>query len=58
MVWDGGFIVGEIGALDGADGDIVHISSGTIGLILAILLGKRVGYAQTYTAYIVSPLFS
>jgi Amt family ammonium transporter len=57
-VWDGGFIVGEIGALDFADGDIVHISSGTIGLILAILLGKRVGYAQTYTAYIVSPLFS
>lgn len=47
MVWGGGFIGGEIGALDFAGGDVVHISSGTTGLILAILLGKRVGYAQT-----------
>jgi Amt family ammonium transporter len=47
MVWGGGFIGGEIGALDFAGGDVVHISSGTTGFILAILLGKRVGYAQT-----------
>jgi Amt family ammonium transporter len=47
MVWGGGFIGNTIGALDFAGGDVVHISSGTTGLILAILLGKRIGYAQT-----------
>jgi Amt family ammonium transporter len=47
MVWDGGLIGDKIGALDFAGGDVVHISSGTTGLILAILLGRRTGYAQT-----------
>ncbi|MDR3238258.1 MAG: ammonium transporter [Spirochaetia bacterium] len=47
MVWGGGLIGGKIGALDFAGGDVVHISSGTTGLILAVLLGKRQGYAQT-----------
>jgi len=47
MVWGGGIIGGTIGALDFAGGDVVHISSGTTGLILAILLGKRVDYMQT-----------
>jgi len=47
MVWGGGLIGGKIGALDFAGGDVVHISSGLTGLILAILLGKRVGYEQT-----------
>ncbi|MDR3256270.1 MAG: ammonium transporter [Endomicrobium sp.] len=47
MVWGGGLIGGNIGALDFAGGDVVHISSGTTGLILAILLGKRVGYDHT-----------
>jgi Amt family ammonium transporter len=46
MVWGGGFIGGKIGALDFAGGDVVHISSGTTGLILAILIGKRVDYMQ------------
>jgi Amt family ammonium transporter len=46
MVWGGGIIGGTIGALDFAGGDVVHISSGTTGLILAILLGKRVDYMQ------------
>ncbi|MDR0399074.1 MAG: ammonium transporter [Endomicrobium sp.] len=47
MVWGEGIIGGTIGALDFAGGDVVHISSGTTGLILAILLGKRVDYMQS-----------
>ncbi|GHT52069.1 ammonium transporter [Endomicrobiia bacterium] len=47
MVWGDGLIGGKIGALDFAGGDVVHISSGTTGLILAILLGKRVNYLRT-----------
>ncbi|MDR2251400.1 MAG: ammonium transporter [Endomicrobium sp.] len=47
MVWGGGIIGGIIGALDFAGGDVVHISSGTTGLILAILLGKRIDYMQS-----------
>jgi Amt family ammonium transporter len=46
MVWGGGLIGGSIGALDFAGGDVVHISSGTTGLVLAILLGRRVDYMQ------------
>ena len=46
MVWggDGSLIGGVIGALDFAGGDVVHISSGLTGIILASLLGKRKGY--------------
>ncbi|MDR3125187.1 MAG: ammonium transporter [Endomicrobium sp.] len=47
MVWGGGLIGGKVGALDFAGGDVVHISSGTTGLIIAILIGKRVDYLQT-----------
>ncbi|MCL1972006.1 MAG: ammonium transporter [Endomicrobia bacterium] len=46
MVWGGGFIGETIGALDFAGGDVVHISSGLTGLILAIILGRRIGYEQ------------
>ncbi|MDR0823050.1 MAG: ammonium transporter [Endomicrobium sp.] len=46
MVWGGGLIGAKIGALDFAGGDVVHISSGMTGLILAIILGKRYGYSQ------------
>ena len=46
MVWGGeGSFIGEtIGALDFAGGDVVHISSGLTGLILARMLGKRKGF--------------
>lgn len=40
MVWGGGWLA-QIGALDFAGGDVVHISSGVSGLMLAILIGKR-----------------
>lgn len=41
MVWaDGGFLA-EIGSVDFAGGNVVHISSGVSALVLCILLGKR-----------------
>ncbi len=44
MVWgDGGFLR-NLGALDFAGGNVVHISSGVSGLVACILLGKRRGF--------------
>lgn len=40
-VWGVGGWLRELGALDFAGGNVVHISSGVTGLVLAILLGKR-----------------
>lgn len=51
MVWGGesSLIGGEIGALDFAGGDVVHISSGLTALILCILCGRRKGFgAMSY----------
>jgi ammonium transporter, Amt family len=46
MVWGGtGSLIGDkIGALDFAGGDVVHISSGVTGLLLALTLGGRRGF--------------
>lgn len=47
MVWgSGGFIGSVLGAVDFAGGDVVHISSGVSGLVLAIMVGKRHGYQK------------
>ncbi len=44
MVWgDGGFLK-ELGALDFAGGNVVHISSGVSGLVACMILGKRKGH--------------
>ncbi len=43
MVWGGGFLA-QIGSVDFAGGNVVHISSGVSGLVLAILIGKRKGF--------------
>ena len=44
MVWgEGGFLGSVIGAVDFAGGNVVHISSGVSGLVLAIILGNRMG---------------
>jgi len=43
-VWGVGGWMRSLGALDFAGGIVVHVSSGISALILAILLGKRVGY--------------
>ncbi|HWP95738.1 MAG TPA: ammonium transporter [Syntrophomonadaceae bacterium] len=39
-VWGGGFLA-QFGALDFAGGTVVHISSGVSGLVVALVLGKR-----------------
>ncbi|MEH7510790.1 ammonium transporter [Priestia megaterium] len=40
-VWGVGGWLGELGAIDFAGGNVVHISSGVAGLILALVVGKR-----------------
>lgn len=47
MVWGSGGLLAEIGAVDFAGGNVVHISSGVSGLVLAIILGKRSGVEHT-----------
>ena len=44
MVWAGGGLLFEDGALDFAGGTVVHINAGVSGLVLAWLLGRRRGY--------------
>ncbi|KLE34445.1 ammonium transporter [Aurantiacibacter luteus] len=44
MVWAGGGLLFEDGALDFAGGTVVHINAGVSGLVLAYLLGKRTGF--------------
>lgn len=44
MVWAGGGLLFELGALDFAGGTVVHINAGVSALVLAIILGKRNGY--------------
>ena len=43
-VWGTGGWLKNLGALDFAGGIVVHVSSGISALVLAIMLGKRVGY--------------
>ncbi len=45
-VWgEGGWLL-ELGALDFAGGTVVHLSSGISALVIALHLGKRIGYPQ------------
>ncbi|MBM9460429.1 ammonium transporter [Nocardioides sp. zg-536] len=62
MVWGGGFLSGVEGGLadlmfagdgvarfapiDYAGGTVVHINAGVAGLVLALLLGKRIGFGK------------
>lgn len=43
----GGWIANKLKAVDFAGGTAVHINAGTAGLVLAIILGKRVGWPGT-----------
>ncbi|MGA2526587.1 MAG: ammonium transporter [Smithellaceae bacterium] len=43
-VWGTGGWLKNMGAMDFAGGIVVHVSSGISALVLAIMLGKRVGY--------------
>jgi Amt family ammonium transporter len=46
MVWGGGLIGGDIGALDFAGGTAVHINAGAAALAVALVLGKRIGWKK------------
>ena len=45
-VWGGGWMH-KMGALDFAGGNVVHITAGVSGLVLALMVGKRRGYGTT-----------
>ncbi|WP_110238857.1 ammonium transporter [Nocardioides gilvus] len=56
MVWGGGFLsdatngladlLGSAAPIDYAGGTVVHINAGVAGLVLAIILGKRLGFGK------------
>ncbi len=46
MVWGGGWIGANLGALDFAGGLVVHMSSGFSALTAAIFIGKRKGHGR------------
>ena len=46
-VWGDGGWLGELGVLDFAGGTVVHINAGIAGLVVALVLGKRMGYPNT-----------
>ncbi len=51
-VWSSGGWLKQLGALDFAGGIVVHTSSGVSALVLALLIGRRVGYEQrTFTPH-------
>jgi Amt family ammonium transporter len=43
--WGGGWMA-QLGALDFAGGTVVHINAGMAGLVLCLVLGRRVGYGK------------
>jgi Amt family ammonium transporter len=47
MVWGSGGFLAKIGSVDFAGGNVVHISSGVSGLVLAMILGRRRGIEHT-----------
>lgn len=47
MMWGVGGFLRELGAVDFAGGNVVHISSGVSALVASIILGKRRGIGMT-----------
>ncbi len=47
MVWGQGGFLAEIGSVDFAGGNVVHISSGASALVFCLILGRRKGYEHT-----------
>ena len=43
--WGGGWMA-QMGVLDFAGGTVVHINAGVAGLVVAVVLGKRIGYGK------------
>ena len=46
MVWGGGWIAEHLTAQDYAGGTVVHINAGVAGGILALVIGRRVGWPK------------
>lgn len=46
VITDGGWIAYNVGAIDFAGGTAVHINAGAAALALALVLGKRIGFAK------------
>jgi Amt family ammonium transporter len=44
-VWGGGWM-SNMGTLDFAGGTVVHINAGVAGLVLTLMVGKRIGYGK------------
>jgi Amt family ammonium transporter len=44
-IWGGGWM-SKLGALDFAGGNVVHINAGVAGLVLSLVVGKRIGYGK------------
>jgi Amt family ammonium transporter len=47
-VWGAGGWLKSLGALDFAGGIVVHTSSGVSALVMALLIGKRIGHDEKY----------
>src|SRR5690349_11136285 len=45
-VWAGGWLYTHFPNLDYAGGTVVHINAGIAGLVLALIIGKRVGFMK------------
>jgi Amt family ammonium transporter len=45
-VWGGGWLATKLPALDYAGGTVVHINAGIAGLVLALVVGKRLGFGK------------
>lgn len=46
-VWSTGGWMRHLGAIDFAGGVVIHISAGISSLVLAMLIGRRIGYARS-----------
>ena len=45
-VWAGGWLSDKLPALDYAGGTVVHINAGIAGLVLALVIGPRIGFMK------------
>ena len=45
-VWGGGFLADQ-GVIDFAGGIVVHTTAGVSALVVALMLGKRIGFPKT-----------
>ncbi len=46
MVWGGGWIAQHFAAQDYAGGTVVHINAGVAGGVLALIIGRRIGFGK------------